>query len=346
VVGSENDSLQIKVDGAQSGNVRLTQKTYASGIELAVELQTRINEDSSLKGAGVSVDVSFVNNRLQIQSSRPGGNSQLEITGVGSTMSSTLGISTARGVLTIPAATQGILSGDTISSFPQTVDAGNNSLRITVDGVASGKISLLDNSYASGEDLATELEKAINSDPTLQAGRAAVKVGFVNDQLQILSARYGADSQVQITQIGTEGSGVLGGLKVASGIAGTGIQGQGQVLTATGGNASGLSLLIDGSQTGSRGTVDFSRGAIEPLSTILSAALDVKGIIASRTDGINKSITNITRQRTDLSTRMETYQRQLYIRFNAMDSMMGKLQATSTYLTQQITALNAANKQN
>jgi flagellar capping protein FliD len=43
---------------------------------------------------------------------------------------------------------------------------------------------------------------------------------------------------------------------------------------------------------------------------------------------------------------METYQRQLYTRFNAMDSMMGKLQATSTYLTQQITALNAANKQN
>ncbi|MBM3203019.1 flagellar hook-associated protein 2, partial [Candidatus Woesearchaeota archaeon] len=70
------------------------------------------------------------------------------------------------------------------------------------------------------------------------------------------------------------------------------------------------------------------------------------GTLAVRTKGLNTSITEITRQRTSLSKRMDGYQAQLYTRFNAMDSIVGKLQATSTYLTQQINALNAANKQN
>ena len=142
------------------------------------------------------------------------------------------------------------------------------------------------------------------------------------------------------TGIGVAGHNVTGTIN------GEVAEGDGQVLTAISGSAKGLSLLMEGSRTGTRGTVDFTRGIMEQINSVLSAALDNNGMLAVRTKGLGTSITDITRQRTDLSTRMETYQRQLYIRFNAMDSMMGKLQATSTYLTQQINALNAANKQN
>jgi flagellar hook-associated protein 2 len=136
------------------------------------------------------------------------------------------------------------------------------------------------------------------------------------------------------------------GLAVASGVAGKGIQGQGQLLTAASGDANGLSMLIEGTQTGSRGTVDFARGLIEVLNKTLASSLDTQGTVSARTKGLNTSIEIITRRRADLNKRMEGYQRQLYIRFNAMDSILGKLQTTSTFLTQQINALNAANKQN
>jgi flagellar hook-associated protein 2 len=281
---------------------------------------------------------------------RPSDSSNLYVSSTRDTLAGQYGVEVTQ------SASQGLLSGSSVVGgvFPLAVNEPNNSLKIKVNGVQSGSITLTPTSYASGSELAAELQTRINGDSTLRLSGTAVKVSFSNDQFQIQSNLYGASSQVEITEINAQLSASLG-LATGGGVAGHNVtgtingevaEGDGQVLTAINGSAKGVSLLMEGSRTGTRGTVDFTRGIMEQINSVLSAALDNNGMLAVRTKGLSTSITDITRQRTDLSTRMETYQRQLYTRFNAMDSMMGKLQATSTYLTQQITALNAANKQN
>jgi flagellar hook-associated protein 2 len=51
-------SFRINVDGTNSGLIQLT-GTYATADELRADLQARINGDSSLKAAGVAVDVEY-----------------------------------------------------------------------------------------------------------------------------------------------------------------------------------------------------------------------------------------------------------------------------------------------
>lgn len=344
-VDGNNNTLQVNIDGAQSNTINLTQKTYASGTELAAELQTLINNDTALKAANASVSVQYVDNRLQIQSNRQGTASLVEVTQVATNTTATLGLAPGQGVATIEDATRGSLTGIDLPVAPVTVNADNDTFSLKVNGIQSGTISLTPQAYNSHADLATELQTRINADATLKAAGAQVQISVVNNRLQIQSTRYGTDSQVEITGVDTLTTTTLG-LAVASGVAGKGIQGQGQLLTAASGDAKGLSMLIEGTQTGSRGTVDFARGLIEVLNKTLASSLDTQGTVSARTKGLNTSIEIITRQRADLNKRMEGYQRQLYIRFNAMDSILGKLQSTSTFLTQQINALNAANKQN
>lgn len=252
------------------------------------------------------------------------------------------------------AASQAVFTGDTLTgTFPISVDSSNDSLKVKVNGVESGTINLTQGSYASGTDLAAELQSRFNGDSYLKSGGAAVKVSFINNQFQIQSTLYGSASRVEITQVGTNTFSTLGlsaglgisGVDVAGTIDGNEATGNGQVLTANTGNSKGLSVLMDGTQTGSRGTVNFTRGLIEQFGNLLTSSLDTTGTLAVRAKGLNTSISDITRQRTDLSKRMDTYQTMLYTKFNAMDSIVGKLQATSSYLTQQINALNSANSQ-
>ncbi|MGI9213931.1 MAG: flagellar filament capping protein FliD, partial [Methylococcaceae bacterium] len=252
------------------------------------------------------------------------------------------------------AASQAVFTGDTLTgTFPISVDSSNDTLKVKVNGVESGMISLTQGSYASGTELAAELQSRFNGDSDLKSGGAAVKVSFINNQFQIQSTLYGSTSKVEITQVNTNTFSTLGlrtglgtsGTDVAGTIDGEEATGNGQVLTANTGNSKGLSVLMDGTQTGSRGTVNFTRGLMEQLSNLLTSSLDTTGTLAIRAKGLNTSISDITRQRTDLSKRMDTYQTQLYTKFNAMDSIVGKLQATSSYLTQQISALNSASSQ-
>lgn len=258
------------------------------------------------------------------------------------------------------AASQGYIKGGVVSgdNGAFTIDDNSNKLKLKINGVASGDIVLTKSTYSSGTALAAELQTRINGDDALKMGGVGVKVSYVNNQFMIQSNQYGSDSQVEITEIGTQTESVLGfqkassltegtgGQDVAGTIGGVAARGQGQLLTATSGDANGLSLFVDDTRTGDRGAVNFSHGIMEEFKSILTSALSNDGLVTIRTKGITASIDGIAKQRTGLDKRMAAYQAQLLTKFNAMDSILGKLQSTSSYLTQQITAMNASNKQN
>lgn len=266
------------------------------------------------------------------------------------------------------AATQGTIKGavSTGSADGFNIGDNNSTFKITVNGVSSGDIVLTKGVYSSGTALAAELQSRINGDSSLKTGGVAVKVSYTTDnQFVIQSNRYGSDSTVKITSASSETLSMLGltaingvvmgtdGQDVAGTIGGQSARGMGQLLTAIPGedsntpnDAEGLSVFVDDARTGDRGNVNFSRGIMEEFSSILSSALGTNGLITTRTQGINTSLTGIGKQRTDLTARMTRYQAQLLVKFNAMDSLLGQMQATSSYLTQQITAMNSANKSN
>jgi len=95
VVDSTNNTLALKIDGVQTGTVTLTQGSYTTAAELIAELQSKINGDSALKGAGSTVTVSFDNatSILHITSDRYGSASTVEITSVGTGTAASLGLS-------------------------------------------------------------------------------------------------------------------------------------------------------------------------------------------------------------------------------------------------------------
>jgi flagellar hook-associated protein 2 len=249
-------------------------------------------------------------------------------------------------------ATQGVLNGGTVNSL--VVDANNDTFRIKVDGVASGDISLTRATYSNGSELATEIQSRINGDSALKAKGVSVNVAYdsSNSRFVLTSKSYGSASQVEITAVDANFQSTLGlgvaagtaGLDVAGTIGGLAAEGKGKELTVSAdGDAKGLSLLISDGVTGDRGTVDFSRGLMERLGKVLSGLLDSGGSITARTAGLQKDLEKINDERQKLDDRMSRVEQRLLLRFNAMDAVLARFQATSTYLTQQLSALPLSN---
>jgi len=129
------------------------------------------------------------------------------------------------------------------------------------------------------------------------------------------------------------------GVDVAGSIGDTAATGEGQKLTATNGNALGLSLIVNGGALGSRGVLDYSKGYASLLDDWATSALSTKGTLSSRTDGINSSIKDIGKRRTDMETRLVAVEKRYRAQFVALDTMLSSMNQTSTYLTQQLANL-------
>ena len=246
-------------------------------------------------------------------------------------------------------ATQAKVTGAADSGFPMTIDANNDNFVIKVDGSQSASIALTQQSYASGAELAVELQSRINGDVNLKSAGVSVTVSYVTDHFEISSSTYGSDSTIEIVTVDTNTAATLGisvgagtdGLDVAGTIGGVSATGSGQILTGNG-NAAGISLKVLGSTTGDRGTVTFSRGVADQINTLLDGYLSSDSIISARTDGLNSRIDDINEQRDRLARRIAMIQQRYTIQFTAMDTLLGQLQSTSTYLTSQLAALPGA----
>ena len=70
-------------------------------------------------------------------------------------------------------------------------------------------------------------------------------------------------------------------------------------------------------------------------------ALSATGPISARTDGINKSIDRINKQVDEMNYRLSEMQKRYLAEFNAMDTLVGQMRATSDYLTQQLSAISS-----
>jgi len=223
-----------------------------------------------------------------------------------------------------------------------TISAGvNDTLDLTVDSTAFS-VTLAAGTYASASALAAQLQGRINGASALAAAGGGVEVSESAGQLTVTSNTYGTASRV-ILSGGNGMAGLFGaspvradGIDAAGMIDGVAATGSGQTLTSD----AGLSVRVLGGALGARATIDYTVGYASQLSGFASAQLGAQGSVASRTEGISRSVSLISDQRTAMQRRLDDVEKRYRAQFGALDVLISNLSQTSDFLTQQLASLN------
>ena len=85
-VTSSNNTIQVTVDGTQTGSLSIPAAHYTSESALATAIQTAINADSALIAAGKSVIVTHANGSYSITSGSTGSSSSIVLDAIGSNL--------------------------------------------------------------------------------------------------------------------------------------------------------------------------------------------------------------------------------------------------------------------
>ncbi|MFW6093474.1 MAG: flagellar filament capping protein FliD [Pseudomonadota bacterium] len=245
------------------------------------------------------------------------------------------------------------LTGSAVG-VPITIDDSNDELEVTVDGVASGRITLTQGDYADGAALAAELQARINGDDALREAGAGITVAYDPDAaaFTLRSERYGSESEVAVTFADTATAASLGfgtgdraeGVDVAGTVGGITAEGYGRYLTAQTGPPAGLKVEITGASTGRLGQVTFSRGIGSRLGESVDALLASDGAFSSATGNINGRIEEIGDEREALSERLERMEKRLIDQFSSMDARVAQLNQTGSFLTSEMSGLETLAK--
>jgi len=224
------------------------------------------------------------------------------------------------------------------------IDADNNTLGISVDGTASGNITLTAGSYTA-TTLAKHIQDQINADSALKSAHKTVSVAYDSNtnKFTISSDTFGSASSIAITAVGTNSTSQLGfsvatgtaGVDVAGTIGGKAATGVGQFLTASDdSDAAGIKIQVAGGALGSRGNVSFIRGIGDVMVSRINDFLSAKGgALSARQEGLQKSLADIEKQRTKLNDRITELQARLQKQFTAADTLIGGLNNTADFLT-------------
>lgn len=157
------------------------------------------------------------------------------------------------------------------------------------------------------------------------------QISFVSSTSKTQEGTYA----IAVTQLGTT---LLNAQGTINGVAASG---SATTLRGGIGDASeGLTLNVSGGALGARGTVNFSLGYAAKLSSLLDNLLSEDGVLAARTEGINSSIERLDKQAERLNDRLTLIESRYRAQYSKLDVLLTSMSSTSSFLTQQISALN------
>ncbi len=180
-----------------------------------------------------------------------------------------------------------------------TINSGNNTFAIKVNGTAaSAAITVSDGAY-TGASMATELQTRINANTGLKNAGASVNVSYddSNGSFTFTSSAYGSASKVEFTQANASL-----GISVGAGTAGVNVAGTIDGVTATG---SGRTLTSSGTQglyTGA--AVSGVPGSFTIDSSNNTFDIKVNGVKAGATITLNSGAYTGAAMATELQTRI------------------------------------------
>ncbi len=221
-----------------------------------------------------------------------------------------------------------------------------NQLRaIMTDSVGSGTLSTLNDvgvTFQGDGKLAldtTKLTTAIdeNFDEIARLFSANITstnplVSFSGSTKNTVEGTYA----VNVTQIGNSTQNFIGTINgVAATGSSTGLTG------VIDDDSEGLSLKIAGSTTGDYGTVTFTKGYAALLGEFIDSILDDEGVLATKTEGFNSSIKSLDAQTERLNTRLAVVEARYRAQYTRLDGLISNMRTTSSFLTQQIAAIQS-----
>ncbi|MEN0039227.1 MAG: flagellar filament capping protein FliD [Cellvibrio sp.] len=234
---------------------------------------------------------------------------------------------------------KGKLEADPVVSFPIDTTGKDYSFTFSLDGTSSSSISLpAGKTYATGQELASEIQSLINLDSKFKEARTSVAVTFDSGKLVFQSDAYGAASNVGFSAVGADMADL--GISVATGTAGKDVAGtvDGEVafgfgnvlLPAIGSKAEGLSMTVQPGAT--TGKITFTRGFAGTLTSLVNEYLKSSGVIKERETNIDKEIKKVGTDEETLNRRSDAYRARLMAQFQAMESIVRSLNSTGSFL--------------
>jgi flagellar hook-associated protein 2 len=218
----------------------------------------------------------------------------------------------------------------------------NDTLSMTIDGkVATVKLSA--GTYTA-QELMTHVQSQVNVNAAFKDAGIKVTISAAADGIwTITSDAYGSKSNVSISGngaanlMGQASSTGIAGVNAEGTIGGVAATGDGQLLTGAAGSAhDGLRLTILGGAIGARGTVRLSHGAATTLKELTDKYLGSAGTITSYTQSLQNSVKSVEKARDAMNDRLAKTEARYRAQFTALDQMLGKMNTTSVFLSQQL----------
>jgi len=227
------------------------------------------------------------------------------------------GLSITRGSNTIADAIGGVtlkLVKPTDGEAAITVGRDDETARKAIDEFAKAYNEL--NSLIRGQtsyDAANKKAGTLNGDSSVRSIQTQIRNIFANPI-------SGLDGATMLSDIGlsfkTDGSMVVDSTKLSE---------------ALGDPAKKVSELLGGN-----GTIE---GFAKTLESSIKSILDSRGLIASRTEGIDRSIKSLEGRREALEARLAKVEARYSAQFSALDASMASMNSTSSFLAQQLANL-------
>lgn len=187
-----------------------------------------------------------------------------------------------------------------------------------------------------------KLDSAIAADPRAIEKLFADTATFTNADVKFVGAGSLAQQgtyAINITNPGGNGSTIAGTI---GGFAATGVS---TVLTGGVGTAvEGLKISVTPGVSGDLGTMTFSKGMGSRLSDWIDSLNEDNGALASKTESLNSKLGRLDDQKERMDFRLEQIEKRYRAQFTALDSMLASMQQTSSYLTQQLSALSSSSR--
>ncbi len=248
------------------------------------------------------------------------------------------------------------VTGSSSVAASTVLDASNNTLSITVNGVASDDLILPEGTYTAAE-LASQLESVINNSSSLGIHDVSVSVDSAN-QLVIRTEAYG--SAAGITSLGGSALAALGldGTESDTGqdVAGTFVvngvtesaRGSGRILTGLADNENTADLRLEVTLTpdqvgsGSEGNLNVTQGITGRVSDYIGGILDTeRGLLKTVNDAFEQRIASIDRSIEQVREITEAKRQNLIEEFAALETVINELQTTGNFITSQLTSLGS-----
>lgn len=102
-----------------------------------------------------------------------------------------------------------------------------------------------------------------------------------------------------------------------------------------------LKEAIDADRAGVASVLSSEEGIATRLSILVAGFANTAGVLDQRSDALETRLRAISDQRETLSRRMSAREESLLRQFSAMDTLVSELQSTSSFLTQQLSALSS-----